>query len=199
MILFVVGAAVIGLGSRFVLNNLVSGDKLEAVTEKSRARVDPERSYQRVVVQPGSTIKKIAADMYGSNTMLGMDLIKEFNPKIDNLNRVQSGQKLLLVPLSEATLLREQSDGSYHLIVGSFSSGAEAQLRAGLLAKEGYRFSVTATKVSDDLLLQRVQIVGLRNLKEAMQIWNTGLTKEWFPLFNSPRDVYALSKVGEPY
>ena len=199
MILFVIAASVIGLGSRHNLNKVVSGNQSGAVTRKPRARLESERYYQRVVMQAGSTIQKIAADTYGSNTILGMDLIKEFNPKIDNLNRVLSGQNLLLVPLSEATLLREQPDGSYHLIVGSFASGTDAQARARLLAKEGYQFIITTSKVSDDLLLQRVQIVGLKNLKEALQTWETALRKEWFALFNTPRDRYELTKVDEPY
>jgi type II secretory pathway predicted ATPase ExeA len=199
MIFFVVVASVIGLGSRHNLTKVVPGNRSEALTNKPPAGLESERYYQRVVIEPGSTIKKIAADTYGPNTILGMDLIKEFNPKIDNLNRVLSGKNLLLVPLSEATLLREQPDGSYHLIVGSFSSGPDAQARARLLAKEGYQFIITTNKVSDDLLLQRVQIVGLKNLKEALQTWNTALTQEWFALFNTPRDRYALSKVGEPY
>jgi hypothetical protein len=199
MILFVVAASVIGLASRRHVDKLLPGDPSDAATKKPSARLESERDYQRVVLQPGSTIQKIAADTYGSNTVLGMDLIKEFNPKIDNLNRVLSGQNLLLVPLSQATLLREQPDGSYHLIVGSFSSGVDAQARARLLAKAGYQFTITASKVSDDLLVQRVQIVGLKNLKEALQTWDTGLSKEWFALFNRPRDAYALSKLAEPY
>ena len=199
MIFFVVVASVLGLASRHSLKKVVPTNQSETVTKKPRGRLESERYYQRVVIQPGSTIQKIAADTYGSNTILGMDLIKEFNPKIDNINRVVSGQKLLLVPLSEATLLREQPDGSYHLIVGSFSSGTDAQARARVLAKEGYQFVITVSKVADDLLLQRVQIVGLKNLKEALQTWHTALTKEWFALFNTPRDGYALSKVDEPY
>ena len=199
MIFVVVVASLIGLGARHHLNQVVSDNQSEAGKKKPGERLESERSYQHVVIQPGSTVQKIAADTYGSNTMLGMDLIKEFNPKVDNLNRVVSGQNLLVVPLSEATLLREQSDGSYRLIVGSFASGADAQRRARLLAKEGYQFIITTNKVSDDLLLQRVQIVGLKNLKEALQTWNTALTKEWFALFNAPRDRYALSKVDKPY
>jgi SPOR domain len=107
-----------------------------------------------------------------------MDLIKEFNPQIQNLNRVMPGQELLLVPLSEETLLREQPDGSYHLIVASFANGADAQAHARVLGNEGYQVTITPSRVSDDLLLQRVQIVGLKNLKEAMQTWDIGLSKE---------------------
>ena len=49
-----------------------------------------------------------------------MDLIKEFNPQIKNLNWVSAGQDLLLPRLTRETLLRKQPDGSYRLIVASF-------------------------------------------------------------------------------
>lgn len=197
--LVVVVASVLGLGWRHNVNKVVPFTQSAAVTEKSREKVVPERYYQRVVIQPGSTVEKIAADTYGSNTILGMDLIKEFNPKIENLNRVMPGQELILVPLSEETLLREQPDGSYHLIVGSFASVVDAQARVRLLANNGYQGRITPTKASDDLLLQRVQIVGLRSLKEAMQVWDKGLKKEWFALFNKRRDGDALTTVNGDY
>ena len=198
VVLVVVVASVLGLASRHNLHK-APFTQSAAVAEKPRAKVAPERYYQRVVIQPGSTVQKIAADTYGTNTILGMDLIKEFNPKIDNLNRVMPGQELILVPLSEETLLREQPDGSYHLIVGSFASMGDAQARVRLLANDGYQGRITPTKVSDDLLLQRVQIVGLQSLKEAMQAWDKGLKKEWFALFNKQRDGYALSTVTGDY
>jgi len=151
-----------------------------------KPEVDSKRQYNRVIIQPGSTIQKIAAGVYGPNTILGMDLIKEFNPQIQNLNRVMPGQELLIVPLSEETLLREQADGSYHLIVASFFSGADARAHARALGNEGYQVTITPNRVSDDLLLQRVEIVGLKNLKEAMQTWATGLSKEWLAFVSRP-------------
>ena len=171
----------------------------QAVSAKPSAKVDSKRQYQRFIIQPGSTIQKIAADTYGPNRTLGMDLIKEFNPQISNLNRVMPGQELLLVPLSEETLLREQRDGSYHLIVASFSNGADAQARARVLGNEGYQVTITPSRVADDLLLQRVQIVGLKNLKEAMQTWETGLSKEWLAFVSRPSGGEQLSNTDGAY
>jgi len=165
---------------------VVPVSQLQAVPEKPHPEVDSKRHYQRVVIQPGSTIQKIAANAYGPNTILGMDLIKEFNPQIQNLNRVMPGQELLIVPLSEETLLREQADGSYHLIVASFFNGADARVHARVLGNEGYQVTITPSKVSDELLLQRVEIVGLKNLKEAMQTWDVGLSKQWLAFVRRP-------------
>ena len=72
----------------------------ESVPKKANAEVEFKRKDQRVVIQYGATIYKIAIDAYGTNTVLGMDLIKEFNPQIEDLNWVSAGQDLLLPSLN---------------------------------------------------------------------------------------------------
>ena len=79
----------------------------EAVPQKANSEVKSERKEQRVTIPHGSSIYQIAADTYGANTALGMDLIKEFNPEIKNLNRVPAGKDLLLPSLTPETLLRQ--------------------------------------------------------------------------------------------
>jgi general secretion pathway protein A len=171
----------------------------EAAPKKRQAEDASERQYERVFIQPGSTIQKIAADTYGPNTILGMDLIKEFNPHIQNLNRVLPGQDLLLPPLSPETLLREQPDGSYQFIVASFSNRPDALAYSRILSNEGYQVTITPSKVADDLALQRLQIVGLKNLKEAMQTWDAGLNKEMFTFLGRSNGGDQLSKAEMAY
>jgi general secretion pathway protein A len=151
----------------------------EAVPKKANAEVKSERKEQRIIIPPGSSIYKIATDTYGANTALGMDLIKEFNPEIKNLNRVAAGRNLLLPSLTPETLIRRQPDGSYSFIVASFRSLTGANEYAGRLSNKGYQVTITPRKVSDDLLLHRVEIDGLKNLEEANQIWQTALRNEW--------------------
>ena len=184
---------------RHNLNWVVPVSQSQALPQKPRTEVGSKQQYQRITIQPGSTIQKIAGETYGPSAVLGMDLIKEFNPKIQNLNRVMPGQELLLVPLSEETLLREQPDGSYHLIVASFYNGADARAHARVLGKEGYQVAITPTRVSDDLLLQRVEIIQLKNLKEAMQTWEAGLRKEWLAFVGRPNGVDPLGKPDTDY
>ncbi len=151
----------------------------KAVPEKVNTEVKVEQKEERVIIPHGSSVYKIAADAYRANAVLGMDLIKEFNPQIKNLNSVSAGRDLLLPRLTPETLLRKQPDGSYRLIVASFRSRAEADEYAGRLSNKGYRVTITPKKVSDDLLLHRVEIHGLKNLEEAHQTWSTGLRNEW--------------------
>jgi general secretion pathway protein A len=158
----------------------------EAVPVKANAEVKVERKEQRVVIPPGSSIYRIAADTYGANTALGMDLIKESNPEIKNLNKVSAGKDLLLPSLTPETLFRQRPDGSYRLIVASFRSLAGANEYAGRLSNKGYQVTITPRRVSDDLLLHRVEIDGLKNLEEANQTWLTGVKKEWVELAGNP-------------
>jgi type II secretory pathway predicted ATPase ExeA len=158
-----------------------------AVPEKTKAEAKSVvKQHPRIVIQHGSTIHKIAREVYGANTLLAMDLIKEFNPQIENLNWVFPGQDLLLPPLTHETMLRKQTDGSYRLIVATFRSLTEANENAQLLGDAGYQVVITPNKVSDDLLLHRVEIDGLKNAEEANQIWETGVRNQWFAAVDSP-------------
>ncbi|HSE88449.1 MAG TPA: SPOR domain-containing protein, partial [Candidatus Binatia bacterium] len=158
----------------------------ESVPEKAKAEVKVERKDERVTVPNGSSIYKIATDAYGTKSVLGMDLIKEFNPQIKNLNRIAAGKDLLLPRLTPETLLRKQSDGSYLLVVASFRSRTEANEYAARLSNKGYQVGITPRKVADDLLLHRVEINGLKTLEEANQIWQTGVRSESLAFAGNP-------------
>jgi len=158
----------------------------EAVPEKANAEVKFERKEQRVIIPHGSSIYKIATDAYRANAVLGIDLIKEFNPQIKNLNRVSAGKELVLPRLTPETLLRKQPDGSYNFIVASFRSQTQAGEYAGRLSNRGYQATITPRRISDDLLLHRVEINGLKTLEEANQTWLTGLRNEWLAFAGHP-------------
>ena len=134
----------------------------------------------RVIIPYGSTVYEIAYDTYGTNAVLGLDLIEELNPQIPNLNRVSAGQELLLPPLTPETLVRRQPDDSYRLVVGSFRGRTEAEQSGGRISKAGFRVVLTPRMVSDDILLYRLEIEGLRNFEEAKQILQSGLKSAWF-------------------
>jgi hypothetical protein len=158
----------------------------EALPPKINPEVKIERKQQKLVIPRGSSIYKIATETYGTNNALGMDLIKEFNPEIKNLARIAAGRALLLPSLTPETLLRRQSDGSYHLIVASFQSPTEADEYARRLRNKGYQVTITSRRVADDLLLHRVGIDGLKNSEEGNHIWLAGLKDEWFRFADNP-------------
>jgi general secretion pathway protein A len=144
--------------------------------------IETEAKPQRVLIQHGSTILKIIGDRYGAKSFLALDMIKESNPQIKNLNWVFPGQELLLPPLTHETMLRKQTDGSYRLIAASFPTLTEADRYVRILGNEGYQAVITPRRVSDDLLLHRVEILGLKNMQEANDVWDKGLRNQWLAL-----------------
>jgi general secretion pathway protein A len=141
---------------------------------------------ERIIIPYGSTIYKIANAAYGGDVILGMDLIKEFNPQIKNLNWVAAGQELLVPDLTRETLLRRRPDGSYRLVVASFLSRTEADEFARRIAKGGFELAITPRRVSNDLLLHRLEIEGLKNLQEANQTLENGRKSNWLTFAGKP-------------
>jgi len=139
-----------------------------------------------IAVKKGSTIGEVAAYFYGgANSFLGMDLIKEFNPDIKDLNWVFAGQGLRLPSLTRENLLRKQTDGSYHLILASFPSSRQADQFTSLLRYKGYQAVISLQGVSENFSLHRVQIAGLENLEAANQAWDSAVANRWLLLPDS--------------
>jgi hypothetical protein len=130
-------------------------------------------------VQPGSTITEIAANIYGAQRNLGLDLIKEYNIHIENLNRIIAGQRLWLPPLSRETLVRQQPDGSYRLILASFRTPQQSEQLVQIARLKGYDIVVTPRRVSDNLMLHRVEINKLENIDAVNKAWETALANQW--------------------
>jgi hypothetical protein len=150
------------------------------------AAIDPKSNDHRVTIQYGSTVFQIATDAYGSSAVLGMDLIREFNPDIPNLNWINAGKDLLLPALTEETLLRQQTDGSFRLVVASFLSRREAEEFAERIVRDGLQVIVTVKPVSNNLVLHRLEINELKDLEEAKQTVQIGLKNRWLPFTPKP-------------
>ena len=150
------------------------------------AEIGTKSSDHRVTIQYGSTVFQIATDAYGSSAVLGMDLIKEFNADIRNLNWINAGQDLLLPALTEETLLRQQPDGSFRILVASFLSRREADEFAERIVRDGFSVIVTAKPVSNNLVLHRLEISGLTNLQDAKQTVQIGFKNRWLPFTPKP-------------
>ena len=158
-----------------------------ADTRQQTAEISAKSNDHRLTIQNGSTVFQIATDAYGSRSaILGIDLIKEFNPDIANLNWINAGQDLLLPALNEETLLRQQPDGSFRLIVASFLSRREAEEFAERIVRDGFPVVVTVRPVSNNLVLHRLEINGLKNREDAKQPIQIGFTNRWLRFTPTP-------------
>lgn len=121
----------------------------------------------------GATIYDIAGAFYTEGKrLLGVDLIRDYNTHIENLDTIYPGQKLCIPSLTQTTRLRqEQESGAFNLILDAFRSSRRAKDLARSVQQKGYRASVIPRQISNSLLLQRVEITGLQDQTTASQAW----------------------------
>ena len=121
----------------------------------------------------GATIYDIAGAFYAeAKRFLGVDLIRDYNTHIKNLDNIYPGQKLCIPTLAQTTRLRqEQESGSFNLILDAFRSSRKAKALARSVQQKGYQAVVIPRQVSHSLLLQRVEITGLQDQTTASQAW----------------------------
>ncbi|MBI3248621.1 MAG: AAA family ATPase [Deltaproteobacteria bacterium] len=125
----------------------------------------------RVDVQSGGTILDLVRTTYGDFNTLALVLIKDFNPKIADLDHVETGAKVEVPSLTSEALLRKQPDGTYHLISAAFSSSVSARKFAQRVQQHGYQVEVVPHNVAKSLLLHRVEIVGLPDREAGQKAW----------------------------
>jgi hypothetical protein len=141
-----------------------------------------DKTTQSAPVHDGSALGSVAYHFYGVNTLLGLDLIMEFNPRLQSINGVSYTSGLRFPCLTRETLQRKGPDGSYHLIVASFPSLTSAQGFARVVRLEGYDVVITLRRLADDLSLHRVEIAGLKTLEAANDAWETTLANRWISI-----------------
>jgi hypothetical protein len=100
------------------------------------------------MIPRGGTVSDIAFQTYGHYSTLAVDLIKEFNPHIADLDWIRAGDRLWMPPLTRDTLVRVQTDGSYRLIVASFLSPAAAEKLRDGIRRRGYDARVAPRQVT---------------------------------------------------
>lgn len=132
---------------------------------------------QPIIIPYGATISEIAVKTYGEDYTLAIDLIKEFNPHIGNLNWVRAGERVRLPPLAQETLLRRDTNGRYRLILASPIKQEEARILQDALKRKGYDTVIREQKVSSDLVLYRVEIDGLKSPEAAHQVCRSTIAR----------------------
>ena len=157
-----------------------SGEPLRAASVRGGDGARP------IVIPQGATIADIAFKTYGGYNVLAIDLIKEFNPHIADLNWIKAGEQLRLPSLDADTLIRKQPDGSYRLIVGSFLSHQAAERTRDRVRRAGYEVDVTTRRLTDNLEVHRVEMIGLQTREVAQQAWNTALANCWLQITDAP-------------
>ena len=131
------------------------------------------------------TVLALVSRLYGDHGFLALDLLKELNPQINDLDKVSEGDRIWIPPLNRETLLRQQMDGSYRLIFSSFRQRREAERCRQMLLAQGYTAVILPQQISSTLKLYRIEIDGLREVTAIEKAWKLALTQDFASLARS--------------
>lgn len=132
-----------------------------------------------VRVPRGATVSELVFARYGGWSPLALDVIKELNPHIENLDHVVVGERVKIPPFTLSTLLRRQPDGSYHLILASLTRRRDAERLLDVVRGAGYDAAVTARPVSAQGTIYRIAIRGLPSPEAAARAWSLAQANGW--------------------
>jgi hypothetical protein len=139
-----------------------------------------------VVIPQGGTVSDIAFRTYGHYSTLAVDLIKESNPHIEDLDWIRAGDRLWLPPLTRDTLVRPQPDGTYRLRLAAFLSPVAAEKLSESIRRRGYDVRVTPRRVTQQLSLYRVEMITDVSRDGAESAWRTALANCWVFIADAP-------------
>jgi general secretion pathway protein A len=146
-----------------------------------RAEPFPEgpRDGRLTVVDGGGNVSELVARRYGRHYLLGLDLVKDLNPHVADLDHVSAGEALWLPPLTPDALTRRQPDGSYQLIVASHASPEAAQALAERVRDRGYQARVATRRMTSTLRVHRVVLEGLDGPEAVRRTWSIAQELGW--------------------
>jgi general secretion pathway protein A len=159
----------------------------EAPPEERPSQVPPDgapaASWRRipVVLSAGTTLSAVASHAYGENFLLGLDLIAELSAGVQDVDRVAAGQLVQLPPLTRDTLVREDVDGSYTLILAVLRNRSAADRLARAVQSRGYEVQIEVRRLSRSLQLHRVEIRGLQGREAVEATWRLATEQGWLP------------------
>jgi type II secretory pathway predicted ATPase ExeA len=172
----------VGQGERLLeANRSATSSLVELPPRRLELVSDARGDGWRMVVPWGTSISELVSDRYGTHSLLALDLLKELNPHIIDLDRDLAGERLWMPALTLNTLVRPQADGSYHLIVASLNSAVLANRLVESMRRTGYDARVTARDITSNRRAHRVLIERLESLEAATRAWRTAQGLGWAP------------------
>jgi phage tail protein X len=115
--------------------------------------------FDRVVVQAGDSISRIAMRKYGQANQTILDLLKLANPNLHDVNVISVGQTLQLPDLSESSILTS-ADKRFAVLVYSTTQVGRATALNNALRARGQRSRVLQGTLSAHHPIFRVVIEG---------------------------------------
>jgi len=122
--------------------------------------------FDRVTVQPGDSISRIAIKRYGQSSLTILDLLKLANPALHDIDVIAVGQTIQLPDLAESSVL-SLGEHRYGVLVYSTTQLARASALDAALRARGRQSSVGRADLGARRPILRVMLDGFSDRAEA--------------------------------
>jgi phage tail protein X len=156
----------------------------EPLMPPSQADENPARKGVVLTISEGDTVAKLAADYYGRVDPRILKSVKEANPGIPNIDRVQSGQKIFLPKLDD-----QLQQVLYSVSVASYHSMDEAKAAFSELLGNGYQ-AVIYPYIDDSRKTWYRVTIGTFSSREESIEYARQLLKKGFPTRSPSRSAW---------
>ena len=130
------------------------------------------------IIEPGEWLKKILYKEYKTSSDTLIDLVQVLNPAIHDINRIYTGQKILLPNISLTDLIVKNEKGKYYIFYASFYRFSEAEQFLEQLNRNTGKAHLFPVKQKNNLVY-RLFIGSFSEYNEALHFLNS-LDKQYW-------------------
>lgn len=110
-----------------------------------------------IMAKEGDCISKLGEKYYGISNETLIDLILNSNPKVNNVDRIEIDQEIILPEINADSFIIKSSDNTYRIYVGTFKSLNDAKSFHYEPSLTGKEIVISMRKVSPDSTWYRVE------------------------------------------
>ncbi len=130
------------------------------------------------IIEPGEWLKKILYKEYKTSSDTLIDIVQVLNPAIHDINRIYTGQKILLPNISLTDLIVLDEKGKYYIFYASFYRFSEAEQFLEQLNRNTGKAHLFPVKQKNNLVY-RLFIGSFSEYNEALHFLNS-LDKQYW-------------------
>ncbi len=116
-----------------------------------------EKLADILVIKEQENISKIAAAFYGTSHSYVLGLIHMANPKIEYLDLIHTGEKLVLPYLRTESMVFKNGNGSYNIFIAATKEMGLAKRWQNLLTQYGISATIVPVKINQKRSIYRLQ------------------------------------------
>jgi len=145
---------------------------------------EPKTKEEVFTVKEGWVLSMVAQRYYQNLNLSLLDFFLEANPEITNLDLIFPGQKIKIPNLTEESLLRQGSENTFQVYLGTFRTAQEAQAYRNEPALANKTLKIFKRQVSPRETWYRALVGDFQGKKEALQSIQALKGKRLLPLLD---------------